>query len=449
MDASNRSDDKIGHNILASLKPKSLFGRMLAIILVPLILVQVITVLVFYGRHWDNITRYMASNLSADIATIVDQIDLERSPEKLMAADNFAKKYFYFQTNWMEDGIIPPNSYQVEGTYAGRQLKESLKASLDQPFRMDLDSHPDLITIFVQYPDGVFSVTAGRKRVYSSTSWLFILWTISTTVVMALIAIIFLRGQIRPIRRLTKAARQIGLGRPALNYRAEGAREVRQAGQAFQAMYNRIQRQISERTEMLAGVSHDLRTPLTRMKLSLAMIADDAARSELEKDIAEMEDMITGYLDYASGTISENVENADVVELINISIQRDLADHKNVYFTEPETPLPVIPLRHMAFRRAISNLINNAITHAGHCYVSVEHQDGIITIIIDDDGPGIPKDMRRAAVKPFSRNLNGKTSIGAGLGLSIAQEIATNHGGELLLGDAPQGGLRVRLQLPI
>ncbi|NBR38590.1 MAG: two-component sensor histidine kinase, partial [Alphaproteobacteria bacterium] len=146
---------------MAFLKPKSLFGRMLAIILVPLILVQVITVLVFYERHWDNITRYMASNLSADIATVVDQIDLERSSDNLIAADNFAKKYFYFQTNWDQDGIIPPNSRQVEGTYTGRQLNESLKATLSQPFRMDLDSHPDLITIYVQYPDGVFSVTAG------------------------------------------------------------------------------------------------------------------------------------------------------------------------------------------------------------------------------------------------------------------------------------------------
>jgi two-component system osmolarity sensor histidine kinase EnvZ len=449
MDASNRSDDKTGQIILVSLKPKSLFGRMLVIILVPLILVQVITVLVFYGRHWDNITRYMAGNLSADIATVVDQIDLERSSDNLSSAGKFAEKYFTFRTDWDENGIIPPNSRQVESTYAGRMLNESLKTKIDQPFRMDLDSHPDLITIFVQYPDGVFSVTTGRKRVFSSTSWLFILWTISTTVVMALIAILFLRGQIRPIRRLTKAAKQIGLGRPALNYRAEGAREVRQAGQAFQAMYNRIQRQISERTEMLAGVSHDLRTPLTRMKLSLAMITDDAARSELEKDIVEMEDMITGYLNYASGTISENVENADIVELIQTSIQRDLGDHGNIHFTAPESSPPIIPLRHMAIRRAISNLINNAITHAGNCYISVEHQNGMITIIIDDDGPGIPKDMRRAAVKPFSRNLNGKTSMGAGLGLSIAQEVATTHGGELLLGEAPQGGLRVRLQLPI
>ncbi|MAJ36199.1 MAG: hypothetical protein CBC12_13855 [Candidatus Puniceispirillum sp. TMED52] len=435
--------------MLAYLKPKTLFGRMLAIILIPLILVQVITVVVFYGRHWDNITRYMAANLAADIAVVVDQVSASPSPAMLRQAEDFASSYFIFGTNWQAGGIIQPNSAQVTSTYAGRQLNIALGDKLDWPFRMDLDSDPDLITISVQYPEGVLQIEAGRKRIFSSTSWLFILWTISTTIVMALVAIMFLRGQIRPIRRLAKAARQIGLGRPAINYRLEGATEVRLAGQAFQAMYNRIQRQISERTEMLAGVSHDLRTPLTRMKLALAMIADEKARAELEKDIAEMENMINGYLNYASGTISEDVEMTNIVDHIQNAIARDIGNNPAIHFSEPDQPLPDIPLRQMAFRRAISNLLNNAITHAGQCYVSITHQDGLITILVDDDGDGIPKEMRRAAVKPFSRNLAGDSSTGVGLGLSIAKEFATTHGGELLLGDAPGGGLRVRLQLPV
>lgn len=435
--------------MLAYLKPKTLFARMLVIILVPLILVQIITVLVFYGRHWDNITRYMATNLAADIATIVDQVPADPSPDILQYANNFARTYFLFNTRWDAGGIVEPNSNQVTSTYAGRQLKLSLEQKIDWPFRMNLDNDPDLITISVQYPDGVFHIEAGRKRIFSSTSGLFILWTISTTIVLALVAILFLRGQIRPIRRLSKAARQIGLGRPAINYRVEGAAEVRQAGHAFQAMYNRIQRQISERTEMLAGVSHDLRTPLTRMKLSLAMIADEHARTELEKDISEMENMITGYLNYASGTISEDVEKTNIIEQIDHAIIRDLGNNPAITFNLPDQGIPHIPLRQMAFRRAISNLINNAITHAGQCFVSLEYQDNLITILVDDDGPGIPKDMRRAAVKPFSRNLAGNTSTGVGLGLSIAKEFATTHGGELLLGDVPQGGLRVRLQLPV
>jgi two-component system osmolarity sensor histidine kinase EnvZ len=435
--------------MLAYLKPKTLFGRMLAIILIPLILVQVITVLVFYGRHWDNITRYMAANLAADITVIVDQVSASPSEETLRDANHFARSYFLFKTRWEPGGIVKPHSDQVTSTYAGRQLKLSLEQKLDLPFRMNLDDSADFITISVQYPKGVFHIDAGRKRIFSSTSWLFILWTISTTIVLALVAILFLRGQIRPIRRLAKAARQIGLGRPAINYRVEGATEVRQAGHAFQAMYNRIQRQISERTEMLAGVSHDLRTPLTRMKLSLAMIADEQARTELEKDITEMENMITGYLNYASGTISEDVEKTNILEQINHAIMRDHGENPAIHFTPPHQTLPDIPLRQMAFRRTISNLINNAITHAGQCFVSVEYQDNLITILVDDDGTGIPKDMRRAAVKPFSRNLASDTSTGVGLGLSIAKEFATTHGGELLLGDAPQGGLRVRLQLPV
>ena len=444
--------------MISFLKPKSLFARMLAIILIPLIVVQLITIWAFFGRHWDNITRYLATNLSADIAVVMDQIADDRSPEQLASTARFARGYFQFDTAWLI--TAPPDSPEASTSYAGRQLRLNLNQRLDHPFSMDFDSDPDRITIYVQYPEGVYSLTASRKRLFSTTAFLVILWTVGTTILLACVAVLFLRNQMRSIERLAEAARRIGLGRPPIRFKVEGATEVRQAGLAFHAMSNRIQRQVSERVEMLAGVSHDLRTPLTRMKLSLAMLGDAEARRELEKDIAEMEAMIEGYLHFASGSVSEALENLEVVELIQTTITRDFNNNggngentKKIHFTPPDTAPPAIPLRRMAFCRAISNLINNALIHGGNCFISVEAQEGLITILIDDDGDGIPKDMRRAALKPFARDINAKTSAsdtgGIGLGLAIAHEAAMSHGGELLLGDAPQGGLRVRLQLPI
>ena len=431
---------------------------MLAIILIPLIVVQLITIWAFFGRHWDNITRYLATNLSADIAVVMDQIADDRSPEQLARTARFARSYFHFDTEWLI--AAPPDSPEASTSYAGRQLRLNLNQRLDHPFSMDFDSDPDRITIYVKYPEGVYSLTASRKRLFSTTAFLVILWTVGTTILLACVAVLFLRNQMRSIERLAEAARRIGLGRPPIRFKVEGATEVRQAGLAFHAMSNRIQRQVSERVEMLAGVSHDLRTPLTRMKLSLAMLADEPARHELEKDIAEMEAMIEGYLHFASGSVSEALENLEVVELIQTTITRDFNNNggngentKKIHFTPPDTAPPAIPLRRMAFCRAISNLISNALIHGGNCFISVEAQEGLITILIDDDGDGIPKDMRRAALKPFARDINNKASAsdtgGIGLGLAIAHEAAMSHGGELLLGDAPQGGLRVRLQLPI
>ena len=446
--------------MISLLKPKSLFARMLAIILIPLIVVQLITIWAFFGRHWDNITRYLATNLSADIAVVMDQIADDRSPEQLARTARFARSYFHFDTEWLI--AAPPDSPEASTSYAGRQLRLNLNQRLDQPFSMDFDSDPDRITIYVKYPEGVYSLTASRKRLFSTTAFLVILWTVGTTILLAFVAVLFLRNQMRSIERLAEAARRIGLGRPPIRFKVEGATEVRQAGLAFHAMSNRIQRQVSERVEMLAGVSHDLRTPLTRMKLSLAMLADAPSRHELEKDIAEMEAMIEGYLHFASGSVSEALENLEVVELIQTTITRDFNNNggnngtnnnKKIHFTPPDTAPPAIPLRRMAFCRAVSNLISNALIHGGNCFISVEAQEGLITILIDDDGDGIPKDMRRAALKPFARDINNKASAsdtgGIGLGLAIAHEAAMSHGGELLLGDAPQGGLRVRLQLPI
>jgi len=428
--------------------PKTLFGRMLLIILTPMILVQIVTVLIFYERHWDTVTRYMAGNLASDIHVIVDRFAANQGKVGFNETSNFAQKYFYFNLIWHEKAILPRIEH-TPYTYASDMLHQSLKSRLGNPYVLDLHRNDDLVSIHVQFPDGVLEIKSSRKRIFSSTSWLVILWTVSTSVLLFAVALLFLRGQVRPIRRLAKAARQVGLGRPAPDYRLEGAREVRLAGRAFQAMHQRIQRQLVERTEMLAQVSHDLRTPLTRMKLQLQYIPEGEDKAGLEKDIVDMEAMITGYIDFANSAVAEQMESRDVTEIIKDSIAGFNLPDTVLSMTTPDTRVPAIQLRPRLIRRAIDNLIGNAVRYGGRTEVSIERDEEQIQILVDDDGPGIPKEHRIGVLRPFTQLNPEESSKGAGLGLSIANDAALSHGGLLLLSDSPMGGLRARLQLPI
>lgn len=421
---------------------------MLMIIMMPMILVQVVTVLIFYERHWDTVTRYMAANLAADMAVIVNKYSEDQSLENFETTRNYAWKYFYFEMDWKNDGILQKGSSVGHETYAGRQFMISLKDRIPYPYEIDLKSDPERISVSVQFPKGIVTIKSNRKRIFSSTSILVILWTITTSVLLFGIALIFMRGQVRTIRRLAKAARQLGLGRPAPDYKLEGAREVRLAGRAFQAMRQRIHRQMVERTEMLAGVSHDLRTPLTRMKLQLEYLSDGPERDGLRKDILEMENMIEGYINFASNAMAEETQSVNVIEIIKESIASFRNGPEQVSFNISDQAIPEIPLRKQSIRRTIDNIINNALQYANRCEINIEIDEEQIQIMFDDDGPGIPKDQRTSVLRPFVR-LNENERDGSGLGLSIANDAAISHGGYLLLGDSPQGGLRVRIQLPI
>ena len=432
--------------------PKTLFGRMLSIILVPMILVQVITVFIFYERHWDTVTRHMASQLAAEIELLADRLGSKPDKATIDLIQTTGWQYFSFPVQHNPDGVFPgPNEGQPD-SYAETMLRLELSRRLTQDWHVDLVSDPNLIFVDLKLDNGVIRIYASRKRIFSSTSWTFFGWTLGSSILLFAVALLFMRGQVQPILRLANAARALGLGRQAQDYRLEGAREVRLAGRAFQAMRHRIMRQLNERTEMLAGVSHDLRTPLTRIRLQLALMGETEDAQAIRADLVEMEEMIDAYLSFAAGEGEEPPEDTDLPKMLGRIIKTTSNAHGyEITFKPPSPAIPIFPLRRKAIRRAIENVISNAIAFSSQAEILANYRNDEVTIIIDDNGAGIPVERRADALRPFVRleTSRNRQTGGTGLGLSITNDIILGHGGELTLDDSPLGGLRVIIKLPV
>lgn len=428
--------------------PRTLFARSLLIIVTPVILAQAVATWIFYDRHWETMTNRLANAVAGDVAMIAETLERDPSDEGRQRTIAMAARSSDLIVT-MELGRTLTEPRRKPRGLLETTLNQALNERVLRPFTINTEVAREWYEIRVQMPDGVLSVMSPERRLFSPTTYIFILWMVGSALVLFAIAIVFMRNQIRPIRRLAIAADSFGKGRDVPNFKPEGALEVRQAASAFLKMRERIQRQITQRTEMLAGVSHDLRTPLTRMRLALDMLGDGPEVEELMTDVSEMETMIEGYLAFARGEGTEAVQPTDLTRLLSevvAGVRREGAD-VSLQVVEELT----LPLRPNAFRRCLANLLANARRHADRIWVGAQRRRNLIEIVIDDDGPGIPAKARDDVFKPFFRieTSRNKATGGAGLGLTIARDVVHGHGGDITLSDSPHGGLRVLVRLPV
>lgn len=435
-------------NAAKQLLPRSLLGRSLMIIVTPLVLLQLVSAFIFYESHWDKVSVRLARSVAGDIGSVITLLRQFPDPQDRAWVFGLAADHMELAVALQEKGILPNEPVHPQDL-TERALIDALREQVSQPFHLDPDALDRFYIVSIQLPAGVLEVMVPRKRLFSSTVYVFVLWMVGTSMILFGVATIFMRNQVKPIRRLAIAADNFGKGREVVRVKPEGATEVRQATLAFLSMRERILRQISQRTDMLSGVSHDLRTPLTRMKLQLAMSGDAEGVSELRTDVAEMEHMLESYLAFARGEGTEQPRLANLTDLLGEITEQarrngGLIDlHCEGSFT--------MPLRPNALKRALANLIDNAQRYAEHVWIRAGRRADAIEILVDDDGPGIPADKRDEVFRPFYRldsSRNPETG-GSGLGLAIALDIVRSHGGDIELADAPTGGLRARVRLPV
>ena len=436
-----------GQAFLKRFVPKSLLGRSLLMILVPLVALQAVTFQIFYGSHLEVVSRRLSSAIAGEIAATAELMNRFPGQQDHDWIPRMAAQRFGLEMR-LEDGATLTEEPRVNVLGPmDDDLEAALRDIFQRPFTMDWTSDPRSVLISIQVRGGVLHVVAPRKRLYTTTIYLFVPWVVGTALLLFGIAALFMRNQVRGIRRLADAAEAFGLSRDVPPIRPEGATEVRQAAAAFNLMRDRIRRFLAQRTEMLAGVSHDLRTPLTRLRLALAMLPRDEAWqadvADMTEDVAEMERMIGGYLAFARGEGAEQAKPTDLTAMLNEVATAARRGGALVELNLPETL--TLSLRADAIRRAFTNLVDNARRHAGRVMVSAVARGRAVLVHIDDDGPGIAADRRESVFRPFETGSAG----GTGLGLTIARDIVRAHGGDISLEDSPLGGLRARVRLPV
>jgi two-component system osmolarity sensor histidine kinase EnvZ len=434
--------------------PRGLFGRSLLIIVMPVILVQAVVTYLLFDRQWDVVTMRISRAAAAQIVLFVQSYETN-GPERFEGEAVRLRETSFGLVPVVRRGERIPKTESPAYEVLQRVFVRELSARINRPVWIDSYTNPDHVDIRIQLDDGVMTILAERKRVMSTNTHVWVLWMIGTSVVFLGIAILFLRNQIRPIERLADAAEAFGKGRDVPDFRPSGANEVRRAALAFIDMRERISRFVQQRTDMLAGVSHDLRTPLTRMKLELAMMKENPSIQALKGDLEEMEHMLEEYLAFARGQAGEGAIDTDVCQLLREIVgnaQRKADGKQPGKRVEADVPDPiVIPVRPNAFRRCVVNLVENAVRHGTHVRVVLRRVPDAIEITVEDDGPGIPPERREEAFRPFHRLDSGRSLVtgGAGLGLAIALDIARGHGGDIVLGDSPSGGLAAMVRLPV
>jgi two-component system osmolarity sensor histidine kinase EnvZ len=429
--------------------PTGLYARALLIMIVPMVMLQTVVAFVFMERHWNTVTRHLSAAVVADIAGLIDIYKTFPQDKDRTQLKRIAQERLGMVVDFLPRGDMPSPGPKPFFSLLDQSLSGQISRQVSRPFWIDTVGNSNLVEIRVQLDDTVMRVFAQRSKTYASNSEIFIFWMLGTSSILLIVAVLFLRNQIRPILRLADAAESFGKGREEPNFRPRGAREVRRAAQAFLEMKSRVERSIEQRTAMLAGVSHDLRTILTRFKLELALIGDSPEVDGMRKDVDEMSGMLEAYLAFARGDSGEQAQPTDMA--LALEELRSDAERNGHTATVTFHGLPVVTVKPASFKRCLANLVSNAARHANAISITGHRDHRYLTVTVDDDGPGIPADMRAEVFKPFLRldDARNQDEGGSGLGLAIARDIARSHGGDITLGESPMGGLRATARIPV
>ncbi|AYD01651.1 ATP-binding protein [Neorhizobium sp. NCHU2750] len=428
--------------------PTGLYTRSLLIVILPMLLLQTVVAAVFMERHWRLVTERLSEGTVRDIAAIIEVIRAYPQDSNYDAITKIADDALGLTIAVEENGQLPPPRPRPFFAILDDILSDQITQQIKMPFWLDTVGDSKLVEIRIKLDQRVLRVFVRRGSTYASNTHIFLVWMVGTAFVLVIISILFLRGQIRPILSLATAAESFGKGQKTEGFSPRGADEIRRAGIAFIQMRERIERQLEQRTAMLAGISHDLRTILTRFKLQLALAGDKPELSGMSEDVDDMQSMLEGYLAFAKGEAEEDfgtLKLSDLLERFRNDFQ--LRGRELTYEIEGSDEIAVRP---NAFTRLVANLVSNSERYAKSLHIHARHSAKWLTLTLDDDGPGIPAESRDDVFKPFfrldeARNLD---SSGTGLGLAIARDIARAHGGNVMLSDSPSGGLRAIIRIP-
>jgi two-component system, OmpR family, osmolarity sensor histidine kinase EnvZ len=431
------------------LMPTGLYARSLLIIILPMVILQSVVAWVFMERHWNTVTRRLSGAVTQDISALIDIYKTYPHDPDNAQIRRLAQERLGLVVDFLPVTEMPPPGPKPFFSLLDQALSEEIRKQIGKPFWIDTVGRSALVEIRIQLDDTVMRIFARRSAAYASNSGIFLLWMVGTSLVLLTVAVLFLRNQIRPILRLADAAESFGKGREVPGFRPRGAREVRRAAQAFIEMKRRVERTIEQRTTMLAGVSHDLRTVLTRFKLELVLIGDSPEVEAMRRDVDEMGRMLEAYLAFARGDAGEKSAPTDMAGFLDeLKIDAERHGHKTTVEFHGH---PVVTVRPHAFKRCLANLVANAARFGSAISITGHRDHRWLTVTVDDDGPGIPISRREDVFKPFVRLdvARNQDEGGTGLGLAIARDIARSHGGDIALADSPLGGLRATVRVPV
>ncbi|HFC05677.1 MAG TPA: two-component sensor histidine kinase [Rhizobiales bacterium] len=440
--------------------PEGLYPRSLIIIIVPMVLLQSLMIYFVLEQHWSEVTKQLSRSVARDMALVVAMYeDSDKSPEALKEIESLTNQHLKLGFTALVDAQLPERvggrAFSLLGNDLARYLVEKkltkyLANRVDKPFRLDLSGQTRFVDARIMVDKGlVFRFLIEENRVSAPKTFVLLASMIGSSLILIVVAIAFLRKQVDPIVRLANAAKDFGMGREVVNFKPSGATEVKSAARAFLHMKDRIARHVEQRTAMLAGVSHDLRTILTRFKLELAFLGNNETVDALKQDVNEMQDMLEGYMSFVKGDGGETTVEKDITEILK-GIQSDVMRSGNHLRLVHRAPIMAM-VKPDAFKRLVVNLVNNAVRFGDMVELDAEIRDKILYVYVDDNGPGIDKKDRDDVFRPFVRldQSRNQDSTGTGLGLAIARDIANSHGGRVVLGKSRLGGLRAIIEIPV